>query len=213
MGGGEALLVDSLGRVIYPSYKQRVTLHEAGHFLVAYLVGLLPRDYALSGWDAFQRCGWVGVLGVAWLRSAARHCATATAQRLHAHQSLLARVLAAAGTGLSTCRPARTFAMAGSRERWRRGASAAAALIDTAAWRSQVRRAGSWASVSRLGLAACVSGLGARSLAWLLERPISSTASVPWAYVRVYCAHCCCCCCGRCCDRVSALWPGRGRRG
>lgn len=57
MGGGEALVVDTLGRVIYPSYRDRVTLHEAGHFLVAYLVGLLPRAYTLSAWDAFSK--WV----------------------------------------------------------------------------------------------------------------------------------------------------------
>lgn len=55
MGGGEALVVDTLGRVIYPSYRDRVTLHEAGHFLVAYLVGLLPRAYTLSAWDAFSK--------------------------------------------------------------------------------------------------------------------------------------------------------------
>lgn len=55
MGGGEALVVDTLGRIIYPSYRDRVTLHEAGHFLVAYLVGLLPRAYTLSAWDAFAK--------------------------------------------------------------------------------------------------------------------------------------------------------------
>ncbi|KAF6254596.1 hypothetical protein COO60DRAFT_1539727 [Scenedesmus sp. NREL 46B-D3] len=55
MGGGEALIVDTLGRVIRPAYAQRVTLHEAGHFLVAYLVGLLPRGYTLSALDAFVR--------------------------------------------------------------------------------------------------------------------------------------------------------------
>ncbi|KAF6255000.1 hypothetical protein COO60DRAFT_1641869 [Scenedesmus sp. NREL 46B-D3] len=55
MGGGEALIVDTLGRVIRPAYAQRVTLHEAGHFLVAYLVGLLPRGYTLSTLDAFVR--------------------------------------------------------------------------------------------------------------------------------------------------------------
>eukprot|EP00882_Tetradesmus_deserticola_P017448 GHRQ01018690.1.p1 GENE.GHRQ01018690.1~~GHRQ01018690.1.p1 ORF type:complete len:273 (+),score=138.28 GHRQ01018690.1:1053-1871(+) len=54
-GGGEALLVDSLGRLLRPSYGQRVTLHEAGHFLVAYLLGLLPRAYTLSALDAFAR--------------------------------------------------------------------------------------------------------------------------------------------------------------
>lgn len=55
-GGGEALIVDSLGRVIVKNYARRVALHEAGHFLVAYLMGLLPKDYTLSGWDAFKRC-------------------------------------------------------------------------------------------------------------------------------------------------------------
>jgi hypothetical protein len=55
MGGGEALVIDTLGRIIKPAYNQRVTLHEAGHFLVAYLVGLLPRDYTLSALDAFTR--------------------------------------------------------------------------------------------------------------------------------------------------------------
>jgi len=48
--------VDSLGRLINPSYKQRVALHEAGHMLVAYIVGILPRAYTLSSWDAFVRC-------------------------------------------------------------------------------------------------------------------------------------------------------------
>jgi len=38
------------------SYASRVALHEAGHFLVAYLLGLLPRSYTLSSWDAFQAC-------------------------------------------------------------------------------------------------------------------------------------------------------------
>lgn len=35
-----------------PSLCCRVALHEAGHFLVAYLVGLLPSGYTLSAWDA-----------------------------------------------------------------------------------------------------------------------------------------------------------------
>ncbi|KXZ55411.1 hypothetical protein GPECTOR_3g62 [Gonium pectorale] len=54
-GGGEALLVDSLGRLLRPSYAARVAYHEAGHLLVAYLVGLLPRAYTLSSLDAFLR--------------------------------------------------------------------------------------------------------------------------------------------------------------
>jgi hypothetical protein len=72
MGGGEALIVDTLGRVIKPAYQQRVTLHEAGHFLIAYLVGLLPRDYTLSALDAYKRYGVADnlcVLGL-WLINA-----------------------------------------------------------------------------------------------------------------------------------------------
>jgi hypothetical protein len=40
---------------IKPAYQQRGTLHEAGHFLIAHLVGLLPRDYTLSALDACKR--------------------------------------------------------------------------------------------------------------------------------------------------------------
>lgn len=54
-GAVESLAVDSLGRLMNPSYSVRVSRHEAGHFLVAYLCGVLPRAYTLSGWDAFVR--------------------------------------------------------------------------------------------------------------------------------------------------------------
>ena len=52
-GGIEALLVDSAARVLSPTYAKRVALHEAGHFLVAYLTGFLPKAYTLSSLDAF----------------------------------------------------------------------------------------------------------------------------------------------------------------
>ena len=52
-GGVEALLVDSAARVLSPTYAKRVALHEAGHFLVAYLTGFLPKNYTLSSLDAF----------------------------------------------------------------------------------------------------------------------------------------------------------------
>lgn len=55
-GGVEALLLDSAARRLSSSYAARVATHEAGHFLVAYLLGLLPRSYTLSSWDAFQAC-------------------------------------------------------------------------------------------------------------------------------------------------------------
>ncbi|GAX82312.1 hypothetical protein CEUSTIGMA_g9741.t1 [Chlamydomonas eustigma] len=54
-GGGEALLVDSVGRLLLPSYRSRVALHEAGHFLIAYFVGVLPKTYTLTSLDAFLR--------------------------------------------------------------------------------------------------------------------------------------------------------------
>lgn len=52
-GGMEALMIDSIARIISPTYQNRVALHEAGHFLIAYLLGLLPKGYTLSSWDAF----------------------------------------------------------------------------------------------------------------------------------------------------------------
>lgn len=53
-GGVEALLIDSAARIISPTYRKRVALHEAGHFLIAYLLGILPKGYTLSSWDAFM---------------------------------------------------------------------------------------------------------------------------------------------------------------
>ena len=53
-GGIEALVIDTVARVISPTYQKRVALHEAGHFLIAYLLGLLPKGYTLSSWDAFK---------------------------------------------------------------------------------------------------------------------------------------------------------------
>lgn len=54
-GGVEALIVDTAGRLVNGSYGRRVALHEAGHFLVAYLLGLLPKGYTLSSLDLFLR--------------------------------------------------------------------------------------------------------------------------------------------------------------
>jgi len=38
------------------SYGKRVALHEAGHLLVAYLLGVMPKAFTLSSLDAFVRC-------------------------------------------------------------------------------------------------------------------------------------------------------------
>ena len=61
-GGGLSFLVeDTAGRLINPSYADRVAFHEAGHFLVAYAVGLLPRGYTLSSLDALRSEGALSV--------------------------------------------------------------------------------------------------------------------------------------------------------
>mmetsp|Transcript_28374 Transcript_28374/g.80097 ORF Transcript_28374/g.80097 Transcript_28374/m.80097 type:complete len:353 (+) Transcript_28374:176-1234(+) len=54
-GGISALVLDTLGRALSPTYKRRVAAHEAGHFLIAYLLGLLPQAYTLSSLDAYNR--------------------------------------------------------------------------------------------------------------------------------------------------------------
>lgn len=56
-GGIEGLVVDTAGRYLNKTYAHRIALHEAGHFLIAYLVGLLPKVYTLSTLDAVQRYG------------------------------------------------------------------------------------------------------------------------------------------------------------
>jgi len=53
-GGLEALVVDSAARVLNSTYHERVAKHEAGHLLIAYLLGLLPKGYTLSSWEAFM---------------------------------------------------------------------------------------------------------------------------------------------------------------
>lgn len=54
-GGLGFLVLDSAARLFSPTYARRVAAHEAGHFLVAYLLGLLPRGYDLSSLSAFRR--------------------------------------------------------------------------------------------------------------------------------------------------------------
>jgi hypothetical protein len=38
-----------------PAYRQRIIEHEAGHFLVAYLLGIPISGYTLSAWESFQQ--------------------------------------------------------------------------------------------------------------------------------------------------------------
>lgn len=60
-GGFEALAIDFAGRLINKEYAERVSSHEAGHFLVAYLIGLLPKKYIISSVDAFKRYGALNI--------------------------------------------------------------------------------------------------------------------------------------------------------
>eukprot|EP01018_Ginkgo_biloba_P039707 Gb_32643 [translate_table: standard] len=60
-GGVEALLVDTVVRLLSKKYRDRVAQHEAGHFLIAYLLGVLPKGYTLSSLDAFKKEGSLNV--------------------------------------------------------------------------------------------------------------------------------------------------------
>jgi len=51
----ESLLVDGLARTIDGEYATRIARHEAGHFMVAYFIGILPKAYTMSTWEALQR--------------------------------------------------------------------------------------------------------------------------------------------------------------
>jgi len=60
-GGIEALVLDTLAQATSPAYRDRLQLHEAAHFLVAYLMGILPKGYTLSSIDAYNKYGALNV--------------------------------------------------------------------------------------------------------------------------------------------------------
>eukprot|EP00440_Ansanella_granifera_P074301 gb/GFBE01080631.1/.p1 GENE.gb/GFBE01080631.1/~~gb/GFBE01080631.1/.p1 ORF type:complete len:400 (+),score=65.97 gb/GFBE01080631.1/:1-1200(+) len=51
----QILLLDSVAGAVSPDYRDRVAQHEAGRFLVAYLIGILPKGYTLSAADALGK--------------------------------------------------------------------------------------------------------------------------------------------------------------
>ncbi|MEA5618374.1 ATP-dependent Zn protease [Cronbergia sp. UHCC 0137] len=53
-GKGGTILLDWLAR-FSPEYQERIIHHEAGHFLVAHLLGIPITGYTLSAWEAFQQ--------------------------------------------------------------------------------------------------------------------------------------------------------------
>ncbi|XP_076928440.1 uncharacterized protein LOC143592392 [Bidens hawaiensis] len=60
-GGFSSLVLDTIGHNISEKYHNRVIQHEAGHFLIAYLLGILPKGYTLSSLEAFQKEGSLNV--------------------------------------------------------------------------------------------------------------------------------------------------------
>lgn len=60
-GGISGLVLDTIGHNLSEKYHNRVIQHEAGHFLIAYLMGVLPRGYTLSSLEAFQKEGSLNV--------------------------------------------------------------------------------------------------------------------------------------------------------
>jgi len=63
-GKGGTLVLGLLAN-ISPEHRDRVVRHEAGHFLVAYLLEIPITGYTLSPWEAFQQ-GQPGVGGVSF---------------------------------------------------------------------------------------------------------------------------------------------------
>ena len=59
--GAQNLVLDFVANLTSEEYKTRLRRHEAGHFLVAYLTGVLPKGYTLSSLDAFKRFGRLNV--------------------------------------------------------------------------------------------------------------------------------------------------------
>lgn len=53
-GKGGALVLDWLASVS-PQHRERIVRHEAGHFLVAYVLGIPVTGYALSAWEALKQ--------------------------------------------------------------------------------------------------------------------------------------------------------------
>lgn len=52
-GKGGTIVLDWLAR-LSPTYRERIIYHEAGHFLVAHLLGITVTGYTLSAWEAWK---------------------------------------------------------------------------------------------------------------------------------------------------------------
>ncbi|EEC70682.1 hypothetical protein OsI_02018 [Oryza sativa Indica Group] len=60
-GGVRNLILDTIGHNLSQKYRNRVIQHEAGHFLIAYLLGVLPKGYSITSLDTFIKKGSLNV--------------------------------------------------------------------------------------------------------------------------------------------------------
>ncbi|KAI3890466.1 hypothetical protein MKX03_025008 [Papaver bracteatum] len=60
-GGFSSLMLDMIGHAVSQKYRNRVVQHEAGHFLIAYLLGILPKGYTLTSLEALRKEGSLNV--------------------------------------------------------------------------------------------------------------------------------------------------------
>ncbi|GFQ02409.1 hypothetical protein PHJA_002384800 [Phtheirospermum japonicum] len=60
-GGISFLVLDTIGHSFSQKYHNRVVQHEAGHFLIAYLLGILPKGYTITSLDALKKEGSLNV--------------------------------------------------------------------------------------------------------------------------------------------------------
>ncbi|EPS73376.1 hypothetical protein M569_01378 [Genlisea aurea] len=60
-GGLSFLVIDTLAHSFSQKYHNRVVQHEAGHFLIAYLLGILPKGYTLTSLEAWKNEGSLNV--------------------------------------------------------------------------------------------------------------------------------------------------------
>ncbi|KAL6850492.1 hypothetical protein ACP4OV_021119 [Aristida adscensionis] len=60
-GAVSNLVLDTIGHYVSQKYHNRVIQHEAGHFLIAYLLGVLPKGYTITSWDTLINQGSLNV--------------------------------------------------------------------------------------------------------------------------------------------------------
>ncbi|XP_078165765.1 uncharacterized protein LOC144560440 isoform X1 [Carex rostrata] len=60
-GGVRNLLIDTIGHTLSQKYHNRVIQHESGHFIIAYLLGVLPKRYTITSLETLNKQGSLNV--------------------------------------------------------------------------------------------------------------------------------------------------------